>query len=236
MMSRFGGRRRRGTRKAKKQQTRLVLRNRGPQPDGGGNIRVPRSMPMPTTMTVDLTYDDPTIARNNAGSLTVGWRYRMNSAFDPDPLLASGAIPGFNEYATMYTAYRVTHFQWNIQLSNREVFPLVSYSLPVNSDLGANPAGGITLAGNTKGRSNILGAISGTSNTTYRGRVNISNFFGIAGYNYDDDYNAGTNANPSVVLYFSVGANAPVVLVSGMLVKARLTYTIVFNRRITLLV
>jgi len=200
-------------------------------PRGRGNTTIPRGMPMPTTMTAWLNYDDTSILRTNAGQQNVGWRYRMNSAFDPDPLLLTGGVPGFNEYATIYIAYRVIDFRWSITLVSDELFPMVTYVVPLNTDPGANPSSGLTLAANPKGTIRALSAIGGPG-ANFSGTVNLANFFGIAGYNLDDDFNAPVNANPAVQLYLLCGAQSPAVLTaSGIVVRARLSYRVVFNRR-----
>jgi hypothetical protein len=205
-------------------------------PAGPGNLTVPRSMPLPTTMTAYLHYDDPIIIRNSAGTLTLGWRYRMNSVFDPDPLFLSAAVPGFNEYAALFAAYRVTNFLWEVELSNREAFPVVAYIVPLNTDPGVNNSGGQALSGNTKGMTHILSAQGGVDKCKFRGQLNLANFFGLAGYNFDDNYNSSVNGNPSVTLYLAVGCSSPAVAVNGLLARVRLTYRVTFNRRQTLLV
>jgi hypothetical protein len=200
-------------------------------PLGGGNVRIPRNEPLPTTMTAWLNYDDTSIVRTNVGSAFVGWRYRMNSAFDPDPLLLTGALPGFNEYATLFLAYRVIDFKWSVALSSDELFPMSTYVVPLNTDPGANPVNGYTLAANPKGKPKPLSSIGGPP-TRFSGSVNIANFFGIRGYNFDDDYNASVTANPSVLLYLLAGAVAPAPLTaSGIVITVRLSYRVVFNRR-----
>jgi hypothetical protein len=155
----------------------------------------------------------------------------MNSAFDPDPLLGSGAIPGFTEYATLYIAYRVVAFSWSITLVSDELFPVVTYVVPLNTDPGANSSTGLTLAANPMGQSRALSSIGGPP-CTFQGSLKLANFFGIRGYDTDDDYNAAINANPSVLLYLACGAQAPSVFTaSGLVVRARLRYCVVFNRR-----
>jgi hypothetical protein len=208
-------------------------RSKQPQsnPQGRGNDIIPHGMPFHTTMTAWLKYDDTSIVRTNVGATFVGWRYRMNSAFDPDPLLGTGALPGFNEYASFYVAYRVVDFAWSITLTNDELFPMTTYAVPLNQDPGPNPSNGLTLAANYKGSVRGLSAIGGP-NARFSGRVNLANMFGIAGYNYDDDFNAGVAANPSVPLFFLVGAQTPAPLtVSGLVITVRLSFRVIFNRR-----
>jgi hypothetical protein len=225
----------RSNKRGQKSKRRVRGRFRASQseacPDGPGNVRVPRVMPLPTTMTVTLNYDDRVIVRTNAGTQTVGWRYRMNSAFDPDVNLGTGAVPGFLEYASLFIAYRVIHFRWQISLANDELFPMTTYVVPLNEDPGANPSNGLTLAANAKGVIRPLSAIGGPP-ARFFGSVNLANFFGLRGYDFDDDFNAPTNSNPSVPLLLLVGAQTPSVLTaSGIVATIRLTYTTVFNRR-----
>jgi len=200
-------------------------------PLGPGNVRVPKSMALPTTMTAWLTYDDTTILRTNVANTVLGWRYRMNSAFDPDPLLGSGALPGFAEYATMFIAYRVINFEYSISISNNELFPMPIFVVPLNTDPGANPLNGYTLAANPKGYTRIISSVGGPG-ATIRGRVNLANFYGLRGYNLDDDLNAPINGSPLALLYLLVGAFAPSPFTSsGLITRVRLRYQVVFNRR-----
>jgi hypothetical protein len=201
-------------------------------PRGGGNTVIPKAMPLPTTMTVALHYDDTSITRTNAGAQNFGWRYRMNGAFDPDPLLLTGALPGFQEYATLYVAYRVLKFKWQVTLMSDELFPMVAYAVPLNTDPGANPTNGLTLAANTKGMIQAVSAIGGPG-ARFRGSLDIANFFGLAGYNYDNDFNVQTNSNPLVTAgYLLIGGQTPAILTAaGVVARVRLTYTISFNRR-----
>jgi hypothetical protein len=207
-----------------------------PKPAGAGNVTVPRSMPLPTTMTAYLHYDDPIIVRNSVGTLTLGWRYRMNSVFDPDPLFLTAAVPGFAEYATLFAAYRVTNFQWDVELSNREAFPVVAYIVPLNFDPGVNNTGGQALSGNIKGATHMLSAQGGMDKCKFKGQLNIANFYGLAGYNTDDNYNSNVTTNPAISLYLAIGQSSPTASVNGLLVRVRLTYRVTFNRRQTLLV
>jgi len=200
------------------------------EPRGGGNSYIPRSMPLATTETVWLHYDDNSIARTNAGSLICNWRYRT-SAFDPDPVLLSGALPGFTEKAAMYTAYRVVAMKWTITLISNELFPLVGYVVPLTADPGANVATGLSLAANAKGQIRGLSAIGGTG-AHFSGFLKCANFYGIRGWDYDDDMNAPVTGNPLVMIYLVAGVNSPSILTAGgVVVTGRISFCVVFNRR-----
>jgi len=203
-------------------------------PWGGINYIVPRGMVLPDTLTTTLFYDDLSISRTNAGILFSGWRYRMNSAFDPDPLLGSGAIPGFTELGTLYNAYRVINFDWQVEIANRDTFPIVTYCVPLATDPGANPSTSQTLAANSFGKTQMCSATGGMDRCTFRGTLNLAHFYGNAGFYFDDNYNSGTSTSPAALLFFLIGTETPAVIVNGVTAKVRLGYTIQFNRRTNL--
>jgi hypothetical protein len=62
---------------------------------------------------------------NNAGFNTASIQLNANGVFDVDPSLASTAVPGFAEYATLYNKYRVKKVRSTCTFVNREAFPVI---------------------------------------------------------------------------------------------------------------
>lgn len=73
----------------------------------------------------------------NVGFLVSSNRYRSN-AYDVDPILASTAMPGFAEWATMYEQFRVVGFRTEVTVCNNETFPLTALHGYTKDDLGGN--------------------------------------------------------------------------------------------------
>jgi len=74
---------------------------------------------------------------------TGAFRYRPTGAFDVDPLVASTAMAGFTELATLYGQYRVTVSKATFRVVNPNTLsPIVAILAPVNLDPGASPSAG----------------------------------------------------------------------------------------------
>jgi len=178
--------------------------------------------PVPDGTLVDLFYIDTTFSRNNVGGTVLSWRYRMNSAYDPDPLLGTGALTGFLEWAAFYTHYRVVDFGYDIQLANMETFPLLVVCCPSATDLGANYTYTDQIPEFPYGRKNILSAKTGDDKCRFRGSVDISKFEGTTESIYDSTFASAVTANPSNVRYFNVGAGSSAVFANGIFLSVRL--------------
>lgn len=160
----------------------------------------------------------------------------MNSVFDPDPLAASGAIPGFNEWASLFTTYRVRKFHYKITLSSNDIEPAVSYCLPSLNDHGANWTVALTASAGNIGKERILPGINGGAGTTMSGVIDIAEWLGSTNYSTDDNYQALVTGNPLGLLYFYIGADGSAVHLNGVTARVELRYDVDFTRRVDLVV
>lgn len=183
------------------------------------------------SMLVTLHYNDSTINRNNAGNPYCSWRYRMNSVYDPDPSLGTGAISGFNEYAAIYSTYRVLAFRYQIIVANDETFAVQLYTCSTTADVGLNSANTPDF-GEIKGsRTALLSGKGGQDRVKMIGSVDLPKFFG-ASYLYDSTFNAAVTGNPATILYHNVGFYAGSTnLVSGVTIAVKLSFDVLFYRR-----
>lgn len=219
-------------RSGKKQQDNKTITSLYP-----GNLITRLGRPtMAAGASVSFQYVDPHILRNAFSANVLNWRYRMNSVFDPDPLALSGAIPGFNEWASLFTTYRVRNFHYKITLSSNDVEPAVAYCLPVLTDHGANWTVALSASVGNLGRSSILPGINGGAGIMMSGTVKIAEWLGSTNYATDDNYQALVTGNPLGVLYFYVGADGSAVHVNGVTARVELRYDVDFTRRVDLVV
>jgi hypothetical protein len=66
-------------------------------------------------------------------------RWRPTAAFDVDPLLGSTATPGFAEFSTFYSSYRVTSSNFRAEFTQTSTVGLTAIIVPLNADPGATP-------------------------------------------------------------------------------------------------
>lgn len=154
----------------------------------------------------------------------------MNGAFDPDPLLGSGSLTGFTEYAALYGNYRVMDFTYEVKIASLETAPMIVLIAPTATDIGGNYSGTNELSEFPHGRSDLISAQGGMDRCTFSGAWCPADIFGDrAEYFGDDNFGAGTGSNPSFQLYLNVGIYKPTsALVSGVVAKVRLGYKVMF--------
>lgn len=187
---------------------------------------------VPDTLRVHLTYPDTILVRNNVGAKFLSWRYR-SSAYDPDPALGTGSIPGFTDLSGFYNTYRVVRMRLRIDCENAETFGAVFKTCPLTFDPGSNSTTFASYAdANPRGMSKLLGPVSGMNKASIRTPwYTLPQITGFRGSEYDVSYAAFINANPSTVWYIGVGVLLPVVAVSGVVVNALVDYDVLFYGR-----
>jgi hypothetical protein len=195
-----------------------------------GYMQIPKPLYAPRSLVVTLPYLDATAPnRNNAGIGFLSWRYRINSAYDPDPLVLSGAIPGFTEWAAFYQSYRVLKIDYDITVANKEAFPIEVVVAPSNTDLGANYLNTYALSSYPGNKSTLIGPTTGIDHVNLKGSIDPGRLFGqVNSYLGNDNYASGTGSNPLALLYINIGALAPAAFVNGVYSRVILKYTISF--------
>jgi hypothetical protein len=156
----------------------------------------------------------------------------MNAAYDPDPLLGSGSLTGFNEWAAFYTHYRVLSFCYDVQISNQESFPLVALVAPTHTDVGANYTSTDQFSEFPYGKKNILSAKTGKDNCRFRGDVNIAKFEGSREPLTDMSFASAVATVPAQLRFFNIGCDSGSVYVNGVFVSVLLIYEVQFFARL----
>lgn len=152
-----------------------------------------------------LKFVDQTTSRTHASSVTANYSYR-SSAYDPDPALGTGAIPGFVELANLYENYRVLSMRAKITVMNQDTNSFILGAWPSNS---FNPLNSLLssdvqeFSGNPGGVQCMLGP-NGTRPTSFVLTGIGESLFGPQ-YLTGDDYVSSTNSNPSISFYLNIG-------------------------------
>jgi len=188
--------------------------------------------PIADSVMVDLFYLDTVGIRNNVGGTVLSWRYRVNSAFDPDPLLGTGALSGFLEWAAMYTHYRVVDFGYDVSLSNLETFPLIAAIAPTLLDVGPNYVNFDQFPEFPYGRKSLLSVSGGQDRCRFRGSVDIAKLEGTTESMYDSTFSSQVTTNPIMLRFFNIGCSGVSnVFVKGVFLSVRLRYRCLFYAR-----
>lgn len=179
---------------------------------------------------VRLLYQSPTATRSVTSSQAMNWGYR-SSAYDPDPLLLTGAIPGFAELSNLYMEYCVHKMVLNIEVVNQETSGIIFVAWPSNVYQNSNSLTQADLAeysGNLRATSAILGATTGMNRVSRRINASAMSLVGPR-YKYDLDYSSSVSNNPVEMYYINIGCYSPIANFNfPVIVRERITYHIEF--------
>jgi len=215
-------------------------RKRNNRGTGDGNLVLIDLPPMrsrlavfPDRLRVHLIYSDQIQVRNNVGVKYVSWRYR-SSAYDPDPALGTGAIPGFDDFSNFYGNYRVHRMKLDWDVVNAETFAVAVKVVPTPTDPGANTANISDFAdANPRGYSKLLAGSSAQN----RARMNspwyeVIKIEGSIGAQFDPNFSAAVNSNPANVMYIGLTTAAVAVHAGGITTTVKVHYDLEFFNRI----
>jgi hypothetical protein len=196
--------------------------------------RIPKNYMASDAIIVDLIYFDTTYTRVNAGSAYMSYRMRMNSIYDPDPALGTGAIPGYAAWATFYNSYRVLVFKYDLEVSNQEAFPQDILVCPSRSDLGVNYVNIYDFLGNPRGKSHTISSTGGMDKTRFTDSIDLGQYYGNPKqYLGDDGFGGSVGANPGVMMFFNIAtlSTANQTAAKGIFTKGKYTYTVLMHGR-----
>ncbi len=158
----------------------------------------------------------------------------MNSVFDPDPGVSSGAVPGHLEWSSFFDVYRVLKCGYTIDISNLEPSPVDTVIFPSQNDLGLNYSGLVEAFGNPYANQSVISAKGGMDRTRLKGSVDLGKFYGIVSqYIGNDNFGSATTGNPSVFLYLNIGGVNAVnfTATNGLDVRVTLKFTVFYHKR-----
>jgi hypothetical protein len=196
--------------------------------------RIPKNLFAADAVILDLTYLDQSYQRNQVGQMFLSYRMRMNSIFDPDPSLGSGAIPGYTMWANMYGSYRVLKFHYDVEIANMEAFPIDVLVCPTVTDVGLNYNNTYDFLGNPLGKSHTLSSTGGLDKCRFVGSIDLGDFWGnIPQYCGDDGFGGTVGGNPGTMLFFNIGAVSTINFTAahGIFTKGKFVYTVMLYKR-----
>lgn len=196
-----------------------------------GYGRVVFNQPVPGMLQVPLIFTEPTFVYGNSLGSVWSVRYRMNSAYDPDPATGGGATGFFTEYAALFKRYRVLKFDYDVEVVNNHDSVVVAIVCPTKDDEGANFSGMLNLTENPYAKSHMLASAGGMNRCRFQGTIDLAKFLGYPGYKFDDVTSALVNGNPSISCFFNVGIAAISTTGTPYGVRIKLTYHTEFYER-----
>jgi len=163
---------------------------------------------LPQSMRVELPWTDENLVKSG-GAAFVKWRYRMNSVFDPDPIIGGRSAYNFNIWAALYRRYRVIQFVIESVVTNNETFPVIVNAAPSDADIDAAIVSVSTAlsVGELPHaiKPQMLSNVGGLDRCTFRTVINLPTYMGNRGSYMDDvTFAAIVNANPAFPIFYNI--------------------------------
>lgn len=152
-----------------------------------------------------LKYVDGTDQRTATGVNWAVWRLKLTDVYDPDPLLLTGGITGYNEFSAFFNRWRVLANQITLTVTNREVFPLHFGILLAPSDI-TSLLSSRALALDALERPGCifhkeLSAQGGMDRTSFSRRIELKHILGDASTLRAGDFDGSVSTSPIRNLY-----------------------------------
>jgi len=194
---------------------------------------------MPDRIRVQLVYSDPNQQRASVATNFAPWVFRMNSVYDPDPLIATGGISGFMEFSAFYNFYRVDALSIDIEAGNEDDF---CYTLGMCPTGTVNPGPSLSSRGacidllENPRSLQVLIPSNGGPIARLKAHYDLASIYGDrTQYMSDHDFASATSASPVFILWLGlVLYTNGVVGVNGVTISTRLLFSVEFFNRTTL--
>lgn len=144
---------------------------------------------------------------NNAGANLSTQEFIANGAYDVDPTIGSTETYGFDQYAALYSYYRVVDYDYNVTITNQGNDPIMAYVLNTNTSPASSGTRWDLYSTNPYCRSKLVSAWA-PATCTLKGKIQISRLLGSRVVETDDAYRAVTTANPTDLVFCSLGAES----------------------------
>jgi hypothetical protein len=184
----------------------------------------------PDRLRVNLTYHDTINVRSVSSSNALNWGYR-SSAYDPDPGVLTGSIPGFVELANLYQSYCVHAMALDMEMANQNTESVIVVCWPSKVLQNTNSLSVDDLneyAANLRGASAIVANTAGMNKAVLKTVATGEQLIGPR-FKTDLDFSAITSTNPVETYAINIGVLNPFGnFTYGMCVRARVIYTVEF--------
>jgi len=133
--------------------------------------------------------------------------YHSNAAYDVDPSLGSTETYGFDEYAALYSYYRVIGYSYEVTIMNPMDYNLMAYVLNTNVDPVAIGTRFDLYSTNPHCQSKLI-TFKAPNTVTFKGSHRISQIAGTPSVETSDSFRALTTGLPSDLTWITIGAEA----------------------------
>jgi len=165
-------------------------------------------------------------------------RWQPNAAYDVDPLLGSTSTPGFSEWASLYSYYRVYSYEVDVQVTNLDAQPYGLYFLNTNTDPGLSGTDYFDYASGPYCKRSMLSIAGGGSDTIHhKMTVNCAKVLGSIAIETSDSTRAVVTSVPADLLFTGIGVRSATAtnMVSGVVFNGVIRMKIRFYGRQNLL-
>lgn len=130
--------------------------------------------------------------------------YHTNAAYDVDPSVGSTETYGFDEYAAIYSYYRVIGYSYEVTVINPMDYPLMAYILNTNIDASGVGTNYGLYSTNPHCKSKLISTIGTCNRQTFKGSHNISEICGTPAIETADSFRSVTSGVPSDLTWITV--------------------------------
>jgi hypothetical protein len=194
---------------------------------------ISRSVPYiaPDEMDVTLRFREQNTLTSSTG-LSFR-RFTPNAAFDVQPAVGSTETYGFDEYAALYSYYRVISYTYRIQVINvNQSTPIYVYVLNTNTDPSVSGSRFDLYATNPYCTTKLVNVQwAQGSKASFSGRMTVAKLLGSKTVETDSDYRALTTANPSDLVWLTVACETSAAAGGDSNVNVPYTVDVMMNVR-----
>lgn len=144
----------------------------------------------------------------NGLSGVVAKSFHTNSAYDVDPAVGSTETLGFDEYAQLYSYYRVIGYSYECTVINPTDYPILFSALNTNLDASVAGTNYTLYSTNPHCKSKLVSTIGSVNNHTFRGSHKLSSIVGSPAVETADSFRSVVSSSPSDLTWFTIAGES----------------------------
>lgn len=134
--------------------------------------------------------------------------FHTNAAWDVDPSVGSTETLGFDEYAQLYSYYRVIGYSYECTVINPGDYPILFSALNTNTDASLAGTNYALYSTNPYCKSKMVSTIGSYNSHTFRGAITLSKLVGDDAIESADSFRALTSSVPSDLTWFTIAGES----------------------------
>jgi len=139
---------------------------------------------------------------------TVAKSFHTNAAYDVDPAVGSTETLGFDEYAQLYSYYRVIGYSYRCTVINPTEYPIKFTLLNTNLDATLVGTNFNLYATNPHCKSKLVSTLGSVNNFTFRGRHTIAQIVGSPAPEVADSFRSLVSNIPSDLTWLTIAGES----------------------------